>query len=53
MNLLFTGPEIAAVGMSVAVLTMIAGDGESNWLEGVLLLTVYAMLGVLFYHLPA
>lgn len=52
MNLLFSGPEIAAVGMSVAVLTMIAGDGESNWLEGVLLLVVYAMLGVLFYNLP-
>jgi Ca2+:H+ antiporter len=52
MNLLFTGPEIAAVGISVAVVTMIAGDGESNWLEGVLLLVVYAMLGVLFYHLP-
>lgn len=53
LNLLFTGPEIAAVGMSVAILTMIAGDGESNWLEGVLLLVVYAMLGVLFYNLPA
>ena len=52
MNLLFTGPEIAAVAISVAVVTMIAGDGESNWLEGVLLLVVYAMLGVLFYHLP-
>jgi Ca2+:H+ antiporter len=53
MNLLFTGPEIAAVAISVAVVTMIAGDGESNWLEGVLLLVVYAMLGVLFYNLPA
>jgi Ca2+:H+ antiporter len=52
MNLLFTGPEIAAVAISVAIVTMIAGDGESNWLEGVLLLVVYAMLGVLFYHLP-
>jgi Ca2+:H+ antiporter len=53
LNLLFTGPEIAAVAMSVVVVEMIAGDGESNWLEGVLLLVVYAMLGVLFYHLPA
>ncbi len=53
MNLLFSGPEIAAVAVSVAVLHMIASDGESNWLEGVLLLVVYAMLGVLFYHLPA
>ena len=27
-------------------------DGETNWMEGVLLLAVYAILGVAFYHLP-
>ena len=53
MNLVFTVPEMAAVGVSVFILDQIAGDGESNWLEGLLLLVVYAMLGVLFYHLPA
>ena len=30
-----------------------AGDGESNWLEGVQLLALYAIIGVLFYFLPA
>ncbi len=52
MDFVFTLPEIIAVGLSVAVLSHIAGDGESNWLEGSLLLVVYAMLGLLFFHLP-
>jgi len=52
MDLVFTVPEIVALGITVAVTSQIAGDGESNWLEGVLLLVVYAMLGLLFYHLP-
>jgi len=31
---------------------MVAQDGESNWLEGVLLLAVYLILGLAFYFLP-
>jgi Ca2+:H+ antiporter len=27
-------------------------DGESNWMEGVLLLSVYIILGLTFYFLP-
>lgn len=53
MDLVFTVPELIAMGIAVVVTSQIAGDGESNWLEGVLLVTVYAMLGILFYHLPA
>ena len=52
MDFVFPVPEIVAVGIAVAVTAQFAGDGESNWLEGVLLLAVYLMLGVLFYHLP-
>jgi Ca2+:H+ antiporter len=52
MNLVFTVPEIVAVALSVFVVDQISGDGESNWLEGVLLLVVYAMIGVLFFNLP-
>jgi len=32
---------------------LIAQDGESNWMEGVLLLAVYAILGITFFFLPA
>ena len=52
MDLVFTIPEIVAVGVAVWTVAQIADDGESHWLEGVLLLTLYLMLGVLFYHLP-
>jgi Ca2+:H+ antiporter len=53
MNLLFTPLEVVAVGVSVAIVTLIAQDGESNWMEGVLLLAVYAILGITFFSLPA
>jgi Ca2+:H+ antiporter len=45
--------EVVAVGVSVAIVTLIAQDGESNWMEGVLLLAVYAILGITFFALPA
>ncbi|HEY7182217.1 MAG TPA: calcium/proton exchanger [Blastocatellia bacterium] len=53
MNLLFTPLEVVAIGVSVAIVTLIAQDGESNWMEGVLLLAVYAILGITFFALPA
>jgi Ca2+:H+ antiporter len=53
MDLIFTPLEVITVAVSVAVVALIAQDGESNWLEGVLLLAVYAILGLTFYFLPA
>jgi Ca2+:H+ antiporter len=52
LDLLFTIFEIAAVALSVGILNLIAHDGESNWMEGVLLLAVYAIFGMAFYILP-
>lgn len=52
MNLEFTIPEVVAVVASVFICEQIASDGESNWLEGVQLLSVYAILAILFYFLP-
>lgn len=52
MDLVFTPAEVLAVGLSVAVTGQIAGDGESNWLEGVQLLAVYIILGIVFFFLP-
>jgi Ca2+:H+ antiporter len=51
LDLLFTTFEIAAVALSIGVVNLIALDGESNWMEGVLLLAVYAILGMAFYTL--
>lgn len=53
MDLLFTSLEVVAIAVSVLVVSMIAQDGESNWMEGVLLLAVYAILGLTFFLLPA
>lgn len=53
MNFVFTVPEIVAVLLCVWVVDQIAGDGQSNWLEGAMLLTVYGLIALLFYHLPA
>ena len=52
MDLRFTPFEVLAVLLAVAVLNMVARDGETNWLEGALLLAVYAVLGIAFYFLP-
>ncbi|HMV50194.1 MAG TPA: calcium/proton exchanger [Blastocatellia bacterium] len=53
MNLLFTPLEVVAIAVSVLIVALIAQDGESNWMEGVLLLALYTILGLTFYFLPA
>ncbi|MHC4989389.1 MAG: calcium/proton exchanger [Planctomycetota bacterium] len=53
MDLEFTLFEVIAVAMSVFVVNLVAQDGESHWMEGVLLLAVYLVLGIAFYFLPA
>jgi Ca2+:H+ antiporter len=52
MDLEFSIPEVIAVLGAVYIVAQISGDGESNWLEGVQLLSVYLILAVLFYYLP-
>ncbi|CAN5231458.1 calcium/proton exchanger [soil metagenome] len=52
MDLVFTSAEVLAVVVSVGIVSLIAEDGESNWLEGVQLLAVYLILATLFYFLP-
>jgi calcium/proton exchanger (cax) len=52
MDLVFTPAEVMAIGLAVTITGQIASDGESNWLEGVQLLAVYIILGIVFYYLP-
>ncbi len=52
MDLEFSFPEVVSVIVSVWIVAQISADGESNWLEGVQLLSVYLILAVLFYFLP-
>jgi len=53
LDLLFTTFEVVAVALCVGVISLIAHDGQSNWLEGVMLIAVYVMFGIVFYFLPA
>ena len=39
--------------MAVAISAVIAFDGESNWLEGALLMIVYAILAASFFEFVA
>ena len=52
MNFEFSLPEVFAVVASVYIIFQISGDGETNWIEGVQLLSVYLILGILFFYLP-
>jgi Ca2+:H+ antiporter len=53
MDLLFSPLEVAAILLAAILARMVAEDGESNWLEGAMLLMIYAILGMAFFFLPA
>jgi Ca2+:H+ antiporter len=50
MDLVFTPLEIAAVAAAVGISALIAIDGETNWLEGALLMLVYGILAISFFE---
>jgi len=53
MSLLFHPFEIGAITLSVLATGMVVFDGESNWVEGLQLVSVYAILALAFYFIPA
>ncbi len=52
MDLHFSVMEVIAVIVAVAVTSMVSQDGETHWREGAMLLAVYIILALAFYHLP-
>ncbi len=52
MDLVFVPMELLVLGLATAIFAYISQDGESTWLEGVQLLAVYLMAGLVFYLLP-
>jgi len=52
MDLVFTTFEVITVGLGVSVVSLVAADGETNWMEGVLLLAVYLIFAIAFFFLP-
>jgi Ca2+:H+ antiporter len=49
MALVFNGYELAALTFAVLIANFVTQEGESNWFEGVQLLSLYAVLGLVFY----
>ncbi len=49
MSIVFTPFELVAVTASVLIANRVASDGESNWLEGLQLVTVYVIIGAAFF----
>ncbi len=52
MSLIFNPFEITAVALSVFATSMVVSDGESNWVEGLQLLSVYVIIALAFYFIP-
>jgi Ca2+:H+ antiporter len=52
MSLVFNAFEIAAIGLSVFAVALVALDGDSNWFEGFQLLGVYVLIALAFYMIP-
>ncbi|HEV7585796.1 MAG TPA: calcium/proton exchanger [Solirubrobacteraceae bacterium] len=49
MALVFNGYEIAALLLTALITVTLTADGESTWFEGVQLIAVYVLLGLVFY----
>jgi Ca2+:H+ antiporter len=52
LDLFFNLFELAAIAVTMLIVNAVANDGESNWFEGVQLLTAYAILAVAFFFHP-
>jgi len=49
MALVFNGYELGGLVFAVLIANLVTAEGESNWFEGVQLLALYAVLGLVFY----
>ncbi len=52
LDLHFSLLETITVVIAVIVLAMVCQDGETHWMEGVMMLGVYVIIGLAFYNLP-
>ena len=49
MNLVFSKLELFAMLVAVTAITKLISDGKSQWIEGVLLLGFYVLIGIAFF----
>jgi Ca2+:H+ antiporter len=50
MALVFNGLELGAIVLAVLIANQVTQEGESTWFEGLQLLAVYAVLGLVFFY---
>ena len=53
MNLTFSPFELIGIILAVMISRHLLTDNRTTWLEGVMLIVVYSMLGVGFYYAPS
>ncbi len=49
MPLVFNGLELGAIMLAILIANQVTHEGESTWFEGVQLLSVYLVLGIVFF----
>ena len=52
LQLAFGRAEMGSLLIAVLIGAMVSGDGQSNWYKGVQLVTVYAIIALMFYLMP-
>ena len=52
LELAFGRAEIGSLLMAVLIGALVCGDGQANWFKGVQLITVYAIVALMFYLMP-
>lgn len=52
LTLVFNQFELIALLVAVLIAGWVSMDGESNWLEGIMLLAIYVIIGLAFFWLP-
>ena len=50
MPLVFNGLELAAIALAVLIANQVTQEGESTWFEGLGLLGVYVVFGIVFFY---
>jgi Ca2+:H+ antiporter len=51
MPLIFNGLELGAIMLAILIANFVTHEGESTWFEGVQLLSVYTVLGIVFFFI--
>jgi Ca2+:H+ antiporter len=53
LELAFGRAEIGSLFIAVLCGALVCGDGQSNWYKGIQLMTVYAIIALMFYFMPS